>query len=496
MMIRSWLDKARWDKAPTLKDLTGFLYLLGGEDPKALGRLLNEHALPWQKASLLKQERDLLSFAGKKGPVWIVRQKKSPPAVSHQGLLEDSPYTYFRDTVGALVPSFKLQQLAQLSVEFSGTSREQQLGAFTGLEIASYHFRDLQDEKPLKGLPVLWVRVNRGQVDRGIVAQARARGGAVNLARHLVNLPPNELHPASYATLARALKAPGLSVEVWDAKRLAKEGMNLHLAVGRGAENQPCLVRLRWRPPGAKGGRKPVALVGKGITFDTGGLDIKPSSAMRLMKKDMGGSACVLGVMQWAAAVRYPAPLDAYLALAENAVDAAAFRPSDIVRARNGARVEIDNTDAEGRLVLADALDVAVTRKGDDEPDVVIDVATLTGAIKVALGADVAGLFSNDDALADSLSLAGQSAGDLSWRMPLVERYWPSLNSPFADFKNSADGFGGAITAALFLSRFVRNKSWAHLDIYAWSDKGLGAVSAGGGSGQGVQALIEWLEAR
>ncbi|MBX3041731.1 MAG: leucyl aminopeptidase family protein, partial [Bdellovibrionaceae bacterium] len=458
-MIQSWLEKAQWDKKPSRTDRDiGWVYVFGSNDEAKIRSAINGHALSWQKNSLLKQTKELLSFSGKKGPVWILRAKAAPPAVSHGGLLEESSYAFFRDQAGALVSSWKPLGLAQVHTELSGTSAEQELGLFTGLEIASYHFREIQLEKALKGLPRLSIAKARGEIDRSLVKDAQARGVAVNSARHLVNLPPNELTPTSYSTMLKKMKWPqGMKLEIWNQQRLMKEKMGLLLAVGQGSSTPPCLVHLKWRPQKAMK-VKPIAFVGKGITFDTGGLDLKPSSAMRLMKKDMGGSAAIVGLALWAAKTNYPAPLDFYLALAENSVDAAAFRPSDVVRARNGALVEIDNTDAEGRLVLADALDVAVTQKGADEPSAVINAATLTGAIKVALGADLAGLFSNEDGLAKELSKAGQEAGDLNWRMPLAEKYWANMSSPFADFKNSTDGFGGAITAALFLSRFVRNK--------------------------------------
>jgi leucyl aminopeptidase len=188
--------------------------------------------------------------------------------------------------------------------------------------------------------------------------------------------------------------------------------------------------------------------------------------------------------------------LDIYLALAENMVDARSFRPSDVMTARNGMQVEIHNTDAEGRLVLADVLDVAVTQQGADEPEMVIDVATLTGAIKVALGAELAGLFSNDDRLAEDLNRAGQAAGDLNWRMPMYGRYTSGMSTPFADIVNAVDGFGGAITAALFLEKFTRQKSWAHLDIYGWNDKATGPYTFAGGNGQAVQCLAQFLTDR
>lgn len=492
-MVHSWLDKARWDRVPGKgRDVTGYLYVFGSDDPKPIAKIFSTHAQAWQKP-LLSNAKEVLHFQGRRGPVWIVRPRRAPPAVSHGGMLEESPYSFLRDAVGALVSAVKASGAKQLGVEMHGTSREQELGVLTGLEIASYSFRDLQTSKPLHALPALSVKLSRGKVDASIVAAARARGRAVNTARHLVNLPPNELNPTGFAKAVKSMKLPkGAKVEVWERARLEKEGMGLHLAVGAGASHAPCLVHVRWRP--AKPAGKPVALVGKGITFDSGGLDIKPSSGMRLMKKDMGGAAAVAATVLWAAETNCPVPIDAYLALAENAIDSNSFRPSDVVRARNGQLVEIDNTDAEGRLVLADALDVAVTRTGADEPRAVIDVATLTGAIKVALGADLAGLFSNDDGLATAINRAGQQAGDLNWRMPLAERYWGALASPFADFRNSAEGYGGAITAALFLSRFVRNRRWAHLDVYAWTDKASGALLSSGGSGQPVQCLIEWLE--
>ncbi|MFN8945511.1 MAG: leucyl aminopeptidase family protein, partial [Pseudobdellovibrionaceae bacterium] len=268
------------------------------------------------------------------------------------------------------------------------------------------------------------------------------------------------------------------------------------LAVGKGAENPPCFIHIRYRPVKMNKNSRPIAFVGKGITFDTGGLDIKPSTAMRLMKKDMGGAASVLALAYWVDQMKYDRPCDFYLALAENGVDGKAFRPSDVIVSKAGYSVEIDNTDAEGRLVLADALCVAVNQVKKDEPEFVIDVATLTGAIKVALGAEVAGLFSNNNSLADELLKSSERFDDQMWRMPLVSKYFQNLSSPFADFKNSADGFGGAITAALFLEKFVQGKNWAHLDIYAWADRANGAITSAGGNGQAVQALIGFLKNR
>jgi leucyl aminopeptidase len=311
------------------------------------------------------------------------------------------------------------------------------------------------------------------------------------VARHLTNLPPNILNPVTYADFAKGFlgSVKGLKVDVWDEKKLAAENMNLHLCVGVGSNRPPRLARIRYSGRGSKG--KPVALVGKGITFDSGGLDIKPASGMRLMKKDMGGSAAVLAVAYWAAVTRQACALDCYLALAENSISSSAFRPSDVLTARSGLDVEIHNTDAEGRLVLADALDVAVKQK--IKPRALVDVATLTGAIKVGLGAGIAGLFANDRKVEAGLQKAGQLSGDLNWPMPLYQKYRSMFSSNFADLTNSPDGFGGAITAALFLEKFVADVPWAHLDIYAWKDSADGAWIESGGSGQSVLSLCRWL---
>lgn len=476
--------------------VTGFVYFLGVDDSHKYAGLVEEHGLDWQAPQLAANEREVVYFSGMKGPVWILRSQ-GKPTLGHDGLIDESLYAWARGQFGSLVGHFKVHQLKAVHIEFHGTEEGQDLGALVGLDLAAYNFRQFVEGRHLADLPKVSLKKSLGALEKATVQEAVARARATNCARHLVNLPPNNLNPRSFAELVKShLSWPAtMKVSVWDAKKLIQENMGLHVAVGGGADNGPCMVHLRYRPR-KKSSLKPIAFVGKGITFDTGGLDIKPSSAMRLMKKDMGGAASVVGLASWVAESEYPGPVDFYLALAENAVDGKSFRPSDVVVARNGLKVEIDNTDAEGRLVLADVLDVAVGAKGSDEPEAVIDVATLTGAIKVGLGSDIAGLFSNDDELAYELTKAGQRAGDLNWRMPLYEKYFTELSSPFADFKNSGGSFGGAITAALFLQKFVKGKRWAHLDVYAWADKAGGAMASAGGSGQPVQCLIEFLKAR
>lgn len=488
--INSWIKSFVMNQIPNkAQEHEGFVVVMGEPDQEAMQKLFRHHALDWQRSLLEKSEKEVLFFQGKRGPIWIVVCKGIKDQ-GHEGLLNDSIYSWTRDTVGGLLPAFKAQHLKAVHIDFHSTTYDHEVGALVGLEIASYNFKQVFTQK-FEKLPQVYVTKAHGDLP---VDEALHIASSVNLTRHFVNLPPNEVNPTTFSKWVREnLKFPkSVKVSVWDQARLKRENMNLHLAVGQGSSTPPCLVHIRYRPT-KKTKRAPIAFVGKGITFDTGGLDIKPSSGMRLMKKDMGGAAAVVGLAHWAAVSQYPAPLDFYLALAENSVDGHSFRPSDVVEARSGMSVEIDNTDAEGRLVLADALDVAVTQPKADMPEMVIDIATLTGAIKVGLGSEIAGLFANDDSLAMSLTRAGQNAGELNWRMPLYEKYWSSMSSHFADCKNSGDGFGGAITAALFLQKFVRGTKWAHLDIYAWSDKGHGALLTTGASGQPVQCLIKFL---
>jgi leucyl aminopeptidase len=394
-----------------------------------------------------------------------------------------------RDAMGLVVST-----LERLEVEFAEIDlhlgKNEVPAAILGLELALYRFKRVFRGELSKLR--LSIKINNRKPSVNELTDAALLGLGMNVSRHLVNLPPNELNPVTYATFAQGFLAglKGIKVDIWDEKKLATEGMGLHLGTGQGSASPPRLVHIKYRP--AAGKKVPVAIVGKGITFDTGGLDIKPSSGMRLMKKDMGGSASAFGLLYWAARSGLKQSLDVYLALAENSVSAEAMRPSDVLTARNGLTIEIHNTDAEGRLVLADALDVAVTSK--DKPRYVINVATLTGAIKVALGSQLAGLFSNDSKLSAALHTSGQLAGDLNWPMPLFQRYRAATSSNFADMVNAVDGFGGAVTAALFLEKFVRDVPWAHFDIYQWKDSADGAWLESGGSGQAIACLADWLK--
>ncbi len=455
---------------------------------------VKSHLLPWQLESVSESSAESFFFSGKNGPVWIFHPTNQESSSDHYGLIAKSDFARGRDIIGGVVNSLGALNLKTLLLEFVDSNEQEQLGALLGLELGSYTYSENRPSRPKakRKLPQIILRKDRTQISSQQIREMSQLGVAMNISRHLTNVPGGELNPQTFAEAVKQLfrEAKNFKVEIWQADRLAKENMGLHLGVGKGADAQPCLVHLKYRPSN-KRTRKPIAFVGKGVTFDTGGLDIKPSSAMRWMKKDMGGSAAVVGLAHWVASTGIEQPCDFYLALAENAISGGSFRPGDILTARNGLTIEIHNTDAEGRLVLADALDVAVTQS--EKPEAVINLATLTGAIKVGLGADIAGLFCNDDSLSDKLLASSQRRGDLAWRMPLFQNYKSMFKSTFADFANASDGFGGAITAALFLQQFVRDVPWAHLDIYAWKDSAGGAFAEAGGNGQPIQALTDFL---
>ena len=321
--------------------------------------------------------------------------------------------------------------------------------------------------------------------------RAVAVGGAGWTSRTLATVPSNLKSPQWLAEQAVTLgEAAGLRVEVRDEVALAQEGFGGILAVGQASATPPRLVRLDYTPPKA-GRRTPtVVLVGKGITFDSGGLSIKPAEAMTSMKRDMTGSAVVLGAMTALAAVGCPVRVVGLLACAENAVSGNALRPGDVIRHYGGRTTEVTNTDAEGRLVMADALAYAVAEL---DPTVLVDVATLTGAMKVALGQRTGGYFANDEALASALGAAGLAAGEPLWRMPLEAAYEDRISSSVADADNAGGG-PGAITAALFLQHFVGGLPWAHLDVASVGDSPSEWFEwSAGPSGFGPRALLAWL---
>lgn len=312
---------------------------------------------------------------------------------------------------------------------------------------------------------------------------------AVFLARDLVNEPPS-ITTASYLAeqAVRHCRGPRVKVEVWGKKKIQTQGLAGLLAVNRGSHEEPRFIIIHFQPRGKA--RKKVALIGKGITFDSGGLSLKSSKAMETMKLDMAGAAAVIGAMSVLRDLDPPIEVTGYIPTTDNVPSGTAQKPGDVIRYLNGKTVEVLNTDAEGRLILADALALAAR----ENPDCIVNLATLTGACMVALGREVAGIFGNDQLLVDKLIHAGREAGEKLWQLPLVKEYRDDIKSSVADIKNVGGSYGGAITAALFLQEFVACRPWAHLDIAgpAFAEKE-SATNSRGGTGFGVLTLIHFL---
>ena len=351
-----------------------------------------------------------------------------------------------------------------------------------GWALACYSFTRYK-ERSRGFAKLVWPKAaDRGRVER------LAHG--IGLARDLINTPTEDMGPAELAGAAQGLaERHGAKCRVIVGEDLLAENFPMIHAVGRASAEAPRLIDIAWGDAAAP----KLTLVGKGVCFDSGGLDIKPASGMRLMKKDMGGAATVLGLASAVMAARLPVRLRVLVPAVENAISANAIRPLDIIRTRKGITVEIGNTDAEGRLILCDAL----TEAESEKPALLIDMATLTGAARTALGPELPALFSNDDALAEDLLRAGREAHDPLWRLPLWQPYRKMLKSNLADINNvSESAFAGAITAALYLQEFVRKDTpWIHIDTYAWNQSSRPGRPEGG-EALGLRALYGLIEAR
>jgi leucyl aminopeptidase len=365
--------------------------------------------------------------------------------------------------------------------------------AFGGL-LRTYRFDKYKTKLKKEDKPVLQkltVLTNQAAEAKKAAEALEAIAEGVFLARDLVSEPPNVLYPVSYAKRCEELKELGVKVEVLDEKQMAKLGMGALLGVGQGSERESRLVVMRWE--GGPKKQQPIAFVGKGVCFDTGGISLKPAGGMEDMKWDMGGSATVVGLMKALAGRKAKANVIGVVGLVENMPDGNAQRPGDVVTSMSGQTIEIINTDAEGRLVLADALWYTQDRF---KPQFMLDLATLTGAMMVALGQVNCGYFSNSDELVAKLEAASKASGEKIWRMPLGEEYNKMMDSDIADVKNAGARWGGSITAACFLERFVNDLPWVHMDIagMAWSQKDSPTVPKGG-TGWGVRLLDEMVRA-
>ncbi len=360
----------------------------------------------------------------------------------------------------------------------------------TGARLRSYSFdpyktkkkSDAEDDK-VTDLTVLVE--DPGSAEKA-ADQARGAAEGVILARNLINEPPNVLSPEEYARRAGELTKLGVEVEVLDVARMQELGMGALLAVAQGSSREPRIVIMRWNGAADKSA-PPLALVGKGVVFDAGGISIKSAGGMEDMKGDMGGSAAVVGTMHALASRKAKANVIGAIGVVENMPDGNSYRPSDIVTSMSGQTIEVINTDAEGRLVLADVIWHVIQAY---KPKAVIDLATLTGAIIVALGQDIAGLFSNDDELSGWITQAGEETGEKVWRMPLIPAFDKAIDSKFADMKNTGGRHGGAATAAAFIKRFVDDTPWAHLDIAGVGMSSTATeINRSWGSGWGVRLL-------
>jgi leucyl aminopeptidase len=444
------------------------IYASEGARPEGAGAAIwKATGLDWDRAV------SATGFTGKQGQVMDI---VAPAGIEASRLLVlgagkpgegSESATAWTDRGGSLMG--KLQNLkvtrAAIVLDMPAATPERVADLAAGLRLRHYRFDRYKSRKPDDNgdvrMQVTLHVANKAATDRALEARMPAVEGTL-LARDLVNEPANVLGTEEFAERAAALAEYGLTVEVLEERQLRKLGMNALLAVAQGSARPPRLVVMQWS--GGKRGTAPVAFIGKGVVFDTGGISIKPAANMEDMKGDMGGAAAVTGLMQTLARRKAKVNAVGVIGLVENMPSATATRPGDIVRAMSGTTIEIINTDAEGRLVLADALWFTQERF---KPQLMIDLATLTGAISVALGQDHAGLFSNNDELAARLTAAGLATGEKVWRLPMGAAYEKLIESRFADLKNSAGRPGASITAAHFLQRFVNNVAWAHLDIAA-----------------------------
>ncbi|MCO6051449.1 leucyl aminopeptidase family protein [Mesorhizobium sp. RP14(2022)] len=426
---------------------------------------LDDQALGWANAN---------RFSGKSGEVLVLP--------SQDGKIAGALFGTGPEGEGASLDWGVLARgLPQGDWRFAQSPLDPALAAL-GLVLGGYRFTRY-GKKP--GEALRWV------LPEGADAAWVARvADGVALVRDLVNTPTSDMGPDKLEEAVRGLAAKhGATVETTLGDALLDANFPMIHAVGRASAIAPRLIDLRW----GEEGHPRVTLVGKGVCFDTGGLDIKPASGMLLMKKDMGGAANVLGLASMIMASKLPVRLRVLVPAVENSISANAFRPSDILPSRKGITVEIGNTDAEGRLVLADALALA----DEEEPELLIDMATLTGAARVALGPDLPPFYTDDDAFASELAEAAVAVEDPLWRMPLWKPYAAKLSSKVADTNNvTTDGFAGSITAALFLQRFVEKaKTWAHFDIFAWSPSDKPSCPTGG-EAQAIRALERLLSQR
>ncbi len=451
--------------------------LFAAKTPKECLKLLNQNNVQlynWQKKNLNENKNEIYYFETEKGLVstLIFKEFKSK-SDSIPGQFNINAYSFYRDNILTWLKKINFSDFSFIAAE--KTPPQAFKGFGVGVALSSYNFKKTQS------LKILLPRANKN-LDIGL-----HKGHCINHARCLVDTPPNILDPKRFKDLIvkEFNNVDNFKVKVLNKVQLKKQAYGLILGVGQASKEGPYLVHVSYRKKGAK---KTYGGVGKGITFDTGGNDLKPSQFMRWMKKDMGGAAALFGLAKSIKIFKPNMNFDFVFALAENSVSSNAFRPGDVLTAQNGLDVEIHNTDAEGRLVLASGFNYLNTL--NVKFNCCFNVATLTGAIKVGLDDRLGGLFSNSEKLGQQVFHASKKSSDPLWLMPLP--YWTrsKLNSTVANIVNCTDGYGGAIGAGEFLRFFVPKETpWFHLDIYAWTDSSRDAFFSKGATGQGVQVL-------
>jgi len=422
-------------------------------------------------------------FEGKLGTTYLLQTYGQKPArkilAVGFGKREDFNQNKFRETIAKVIKKVKSIEAKSVAFLLEGVEFDYSEHFAVGALIGDYKFDKYKSEKKDYKLETLFVQANEALVSKGTkIAEA------MSFARNLANEPAQFATPSKLASIAQDF---GLETKIYEKEECEKMGMGAFLAVGRGSSQPPKFIHMKYSCENPK---KRIAIIGKGICFDSGGLDIKPASSMLTMKDDMSGAACVLGIMSVIKEFNPQVEVHALIAACENMPGANAYKPGDVLTAKNGKTIEVDNTDAEGRLTLADALCYAC-ELGVDE---VIDIATLTGACMVALGTQAAGIMGNNKELIDNLISTAQRNGERYWELPMFEEYSDSLKSEIADMKNTGSRYGGASTAGVFLKKFVKDVKWAHIDIagVAFLDSAQKDLIKGA-TGAGVRTLLTYI---
>jgi len=445
----------------------------------------------FQEPSLLASCNVLVrsqDFVGKLGDTILLYPEQGPRLLV-VGLGEEIAADVIRDGYARAVALLVKRDISSIAFFPPKADEERVRWALEGIYLGAYQFTQYKTESVKKGIERIFCLTEDSALFSRVEQKVSSVMNAVYLARDLVNRNADEVSAQGFSEIAASLDNGALRVQVHGKDWIEQERMHLLLAVGKGAVNEPRFIIAEWK--GAPKDEDLTVLIGKGVTFDSGGLNLKSSSNMEGQKGDMAGAAAVLAVMQAIRDLQLPINVTAAIPLCENSIDAKSYKPGDVYISRSGRTVEILSTDAEGRLILADAIDYVRERLN---PSRIIDVATLTGSAEVALGKDISALFSNDDLLSNHLQEAGIRAGELMWPMPLYYPYAQLLDSEIADCKNVATSVGGAINAALYLHKYVGDISWAHLDIAGPADMqkpfryyGIGAT------GVPVRTLVEYL---